>query len=156
MLTEFLVAFAATVGFAIVFNVPIRYLLPGGIAGAVGWIIYRATGEGNSAIFFAALSIGILSEIGARILKIPVLIIAVPGIIPLVPGVQAYWTMLALMRGDFLGTVAKGTETLFAAGAIAAGIALASVPLQLTQKGGERGVRKTTREYFAATDPRQS
>ena len=153
MLTELIVAFTATVGFAIIFNVPIRYLLVGGLAGTIGWLIYLLMGQSNFGIFVAAVGIGLMAEIGARILHIPVLLIAVPGIIPLVPGVQAYRTMLALVRGDFLGALTNGTETLFVAGAIAVGIAVATVPLRLGRKGGVKGVRKAARPHFTTTDP---
>ena len=84
--------------------------------------------------------------------RVPVLIIAVPGIIPLVPGAGAYSTMLALVKGDYIGALTIGTETLFAAGAIAVGIALATVPLRLVRKGGQRHVRKTTHTHIASYD----
>ena len=84
--------------------------------------------------------------------RVPVLIIAVPGIIPLVPGVGAYSTMLALVKGDYIGTLTIGTETLFAAGAIAVGIALATVPLRWVRKGGQRHVRKTMHTHIASLD----
>ena len=152
MLTELTVAFVATLAFAVVFNVPVRYLLPGALAGTIGWLIFRSFGGANTAIFFASLGIGLLAEGGARMLRVPVLIIAVPGIIPLVPGVGAYSTMLALIKGDFIEALAKGTETLFAAGAIAVGIALATVPLRLVQKGGERHIRKTAHTRITSLD----
>lgn len=153
MLTEILVAFAATIGFAIIFNVSPRYLVVGGLSGAIGWLIYLLMGYSNFGIFVAAVGIGLMAEIGARVLHIPVLLIAVPGIIPLVPGVQAYRTMLSLVRGDYLGALTNGTETLFVAGAIAVGIAVATVPLRLGRRGGVKSVRKTARSYFTSTDP---
>lgn len=152
MLMELTVAFIATLAFAVVFNVPVRYLLPGALAGTIGWLIFRVLGNTNTAIFFASVGIGLLAEGGARMFRVPVLIIAVPGIIPLVPGAGAYSTMLALVKGDFIGALTKGTETLFAAGAIAVGIALATVPLRLVRKGGTRYVRKTARTYITSID----
>lgn len=41
------------------------------------------------------------------------------------------------------GALTKGTETLFAAGAIAVGIAYATVPFRIVRKGGERNIRET-------------
>lgn len=152
MLMELVACFIATLAFAVVFNVPVRYLLPGALAGTVGWLIFRVLGNTNTAIFFASVGIGLIAEGGARMLRVPVLIIAVPGIIPLVPGAGAYSTMLALVKGDFIGALTRGTETLFAAGAIAVGIAIATVPLRLVQKGGLRHVRKTARTYITSND----
>jgi len=152
MLIELAVAFIATLAFAVVFNVPVRYLLPGALVGAIGWQIFRSFGGANTAVFFASMGIGLLAEGGARMFRVPVLIIAVPGIIPLVPGAGAYSTMLALVKGDFIEALTKGTETLFAAGAIAVGVALATVPLRLVRKGGERHIRKTAQIRITSID----
>ncbi|ODA39653.1 threonine/serine exporter family protein [Desulfosporosinus sp. BG] len=153
MLTEITVAFIAALAFAVVFNVPVRYLLPGALAGTIGWLVFRSLGGTNTAIFFSSLGIGLLAEGGARMFRVPVLIIAVPGIIPLVPGAGAYSTMLALVKGNFIGALTKGTETLFAAGAIAVGIAIATVPLRLVQKGGEKHIRKTAHTRITSINP---
>lgn len=152
MLIELTLAFISSLAFAVVFNVPVRYLVPGAMAGTIGWLIFRSLGGTNTAIFFAALGIGLLAEVGARMFRVPVLIIAVPGIIPLVPGVGAYSTMLALVKGDYIGALTIGAETLFAAGAIAVGIALATVPLRLVRKGGQRHVRKTALTHITLLD----
>lgn len=135
-----------------VFNVPVRYLLHGGLAGLAGWFIFRTLGGTNTAIFLAAVAIGLIAETGARLFHIPVLIIAVPGTIPLVPGFGAYLTMLALVKGDYLGALAKGTETLFAAGAIAVGIAVATVPFRMLKRG-RLDVRKVAPVHSAGTNP---
>ncbi|MHB8073397.1 threonine/serine exporter family protein [Desulfosporosinus fructosivorans] len=150
MFIELTVAFISSLAFAVVFNVPVRYLLLGALAGTFGWLIFRSLGGTNTAIFFASVGVGLLAEGGARMFRVPVLIIAVPGIIPLVPGAGAYSTMLALVKGDFIGALTIGTETLFAAGAIAVGIALATVPLRLVRKGGERHIRKTANTRITA------
>ncbi len=152
MFIELSVAFISSLAFAIVFNVPVRYLLLGALAGTFGWLIFRSLGGTNTAIFFASVGIGLLAEGGARMFRVPVLIIAVPGIIPLVPGAGAYSTMLALVKGDFIGALTIGTETLFAAGAIAVGIAIATVPLRLVRKGGERHIRKTANTRITSID----
>lgn len=152
MFIELTVAFISSLAFAVVFNVPVRYLLLGALAGTFGWLIFRSLGGGNTAIFLASVGIGLLAEGGARMFRVPVLIIAVPGIIPLVPGAGAYSTMLALVKGDFIGALTTGTETLFAAGAIAVGVAIATVPLRLVRKGGERHIRKTANTRITSID----
>ena len=152
MLIELTLAFITTLAFAVVFNVPVRYLLPGALAGTIGWLIFKSLGGTNTAIFFAAVGIGVFAEAGARMFRVPVIIIAVPGILPLVPGAGAYSTMLALVKGDYMGALTNGTATLFAAGAIAVGIAIATVPMRLVRKGGERHIRKTTHIRITSAD----
>lgn len=152
MFIELILAFISSLAFGVIFNVPGRYLLHGALAGTIGWLIFRSLGSSNTAIFFAAVGIGLLAEGGARMFRVPVLIIAVPGIIPLVPGAGAYSTMLALVKGDFIGALTNGTETLFSSGAIAVGIAIATVPLRLIRKGGERHIRKTAHTRITSID----
>jgi len=42
-----------------VFNIPARYLLPGGLAGTIGWLVFRVAGGINWAVFFAAVTVGV-------------------------------------------------------------------------------------------------
>ena len=142
---ELIVAFFATAAFSVVFNVPARFMLAGGLTGAIGWLIFSLLGKQNDALFLASIGVGLIAELGARWLKAPVQVIAVPGIIPLVPGGSAYSTMLLAVRGDNMAAIGKGIETLFAAGAIAVGVALASIPFRFLKQRREKNVPETMR-----------
>ena len=140
LVIEIFVAFLATLAFAIVFNVPVRCLLYSGGAGALGWFVFRILGSGNDAIFMASLAVGLAAEFGARKIKVPVQALGVPGIIPLVPGGIAYSTMLSVVKGETGAAISQGVETLFSAGAIAVGIALAGIPFRFMKKRREKHV----------------
>jgi uncharacterized membrane protein YjjB (DUF3815 family) len=71
-----------------------------------------------------AILVGIVSEVAARLIKAPVSVFIVPGIVPLVPGAVAYAAMLAFVRTEFQVGAARTFEALFSAGAIAAGLIL--------------------------------
>lgn len=129
MIIELIVCFFATVSFGIIFSVPRNALLVGGVIGMVAWGIYRLLPEfGLTAIFatsVASLAVATIAHLLAKKYRIPATVFTIPGIIPLVPGSKAYYTMLAFVESDYLGGLELGIETLLQAGAIAAGIVIA-------------------------------
>lgn len=131
MLNEIIAAFVGALFFSILFNIDRDSLKYGGFAGAYSWFCYKVglyyTNNSVMAVFLAAVLVAVLSELAARKLKKPVTIFMIPGIVTLVPGALAYFTMFHFVRGDYTSGLATGAETMFSAGAIAAGIALVSI-----------------------------
>ena len=128
LLKEFLLAFASTIGFSILFNSPRKSLLLGGLTGGIGWIIFSVF-KGYSSIFAAFLAstaIGLLGEVFARIQKRPVTVFVIPGIVPIVPGFGLYLTMVHLINNMYYLAAQTGTEAVFTAGAISIGIIVVS------------------------------
>lgn len=125
---EGLLSFVAAATFGLLFGVPRPELVWGGLVGAAGWLVYRglmAVAVGPlGAVFAASFLVAALSQLLAVRRRVPVLLFAVPGIIPLVPGGLAYRTMLAFFHGEYAGGLAVGAQTLLFAGAIAAGLLL--------------------------------
>jgi uncharacterized membrane protein YjjB (DUF3815 family) len=128
-IAELLITFAATVGFGIIFNVPKRALIIGGAIGMCTWAVLSAgLYSGMSHVFstaLASLTAAILSHFIAKRIRIPVTALAIPGILPLVPGSRAYFTMLAFVEGNYIEGLEFGVETMLRAGAIAAGLTFA-------------------------------
>jgi len=93
----------AAFGFGILFNVQRKYLamvwIGGAIAGLIkfGVLLYISSSI-ILATFLAALVMGIYSVIISHIVHVPPLILAIPPVIPLVPGVFAYRTMFGLIK----------------------------------------------------------
>ena len=85
-----------------------------------GWHLFFAN-------MVAAMATTVYAEIMARLLKAPVAIYSNPSIIPLVPGGSLYYTMAALMNGDRVELISRGTDTLMTALGIAVGIIAISV-----------------------------
>lgn len=131
MIDEILAAFIASVFFGILFNVDKGSLVYGGLAGAFSWYVYKLglkyVENSILSLFFAAVLVSFVSELAARKYKKPVTVFMIPGIVTLVPGALAYFTMLNFVRGEYTLGLAKGAETMFSAGAIAAGIAVVSI-----------------------------
>lgn len=95
LIAEFFAACVGTIAFALLFQVPRKYYLYCGLAGACGWICYKLilphTTEPVS-IFFATVLVILLSRSFAVYKRCPVTVFLIAGIFPLVPGSGIYWT----------------------------------------------------------------
>ena len=78
-----------SVGFAVLFNIRGRKLLLAAGGGALAWAVYLAcTCNGLdifAGLFFATLAAALASELLARAVKAPVIMLLVPMLIPLIP-----------------------------------------------------------------------
>lgn len=114
------------VGFAVLFNVRGKQLLLFFLGGALDWAVYLLCTLNGCSMFigllFATMTAAVSSEILARIVRTPVLILLVPMLIPLVPGSDLYRCMDSLVRGDQEQFLTHGTNAVTAAGAICLGI----------------------------------
>lgn len=130
-----LAVFLATIAFGIIFKLPPKALFNSGLAGVLGWgsynLAFKFTHNQIFASFLGVVVITIMAEISARLLKEPTTLFIVSGIIPLVPGSQAYFTMLNLIEKDYQAGFETGVETFLIAGAISAGIIFVGVLARL-------------------------
>ena len=114
------------VGFAILFNVRGKRLLLFFLGGALDWAVYLLCTHNGYGIFvgllLATMTAALTSEVLARVIHAPVLILLVPMLIPLVPGSDLYYSMDALVRGNRDVFFARGTVAITSAGAICLGI----------------------------------
>ena len=98
-------AFLAIFGFSIILDVPKKFLLYAGAAGGVCWFVYLlALQAGRSLImaaFLSSLVVSILSHIFARVLKAPVTVFLVAGILPTVPGASVYRCVYFMIQGGW-------------------------------------------------------
>ena len=135
MLLQFIAGIGSTVGYALIFNQPRRHLIPTGLIGAAGWILYLVAvevGYGDSfASFLSAFLVTFLSQIAARIFKDPVMVFCIPGIMPIVPGAGMYRTMRAFVTHETALAAATGYATISMAGAIALGLLAATSLFQV-------------------------
>lgn len=129
MLIQALIGFVGAITFAYIYRVPASQSIYAGLVGAVGYSVFLLTPQSwgdIGAVFMGATAAAICSEILARRRRQPVLLFLIPGVIPLVPGGQAYLTMLSFLQKEYAEAFASLVSTLLAAGAVAAGIILAS------------------------------
>ena len=126
-----LLGFAAALGFAVLFDVPRRALVWGGLCGAVG----LATRNGllllfphvphEAAMFFAGFVIALVAESIAYFARMPVSIFTIPGFIPLVPGVLAFRAVLGFAEQDYTAGTGNLVQVTLRLAALAAGLGTA-------------------------------
>ena len=142
LFVEFLFAFLGTLGFTLIFNVPLRHIPVASFVGGAGWVIYQiavAMGSGVAiACFFGACTVGLTSDIASKVCKEAATIFVIPGVLPLVPGAGTYYTMLAIVQGNLDQAAAKGIETLAMAGAIALGLLVMGTVIQIFRAAAKK------------------
>ena len=132
-------AFIAIFSFAIMLETPKKYLAYAGIVGAIGWLVYLLAMDKSPneilATFLSALAIAFVSQIFARVLKLPVTVFLVAGILPTVPGAGMYRIVYYFIQNDMSMAAHYLALTLELAGAIAIGIFLVDAMFRMFQKG---------------------
>jgi len=89
MIVQVVSAFFAILAFSYMINVPKGFRRYCGIEGAIGWLVYLLFLEGWGVVmanFFGTMAIALLAHIFARVMKAPVTVFLIPGILILVPG----------------------------------------------------------------------
>ena len=103
-LVQLLMAFTGSMGFAILFHIGRKSLLPASLGGALAWLVYLAVihaGKGYMiASFLGAVFCGLWSELWARRLRQPATVFLISAVIPLIPGNALYQTMNSLVTGE--------------------------------------------------------
>lgn len=138
LLIQSVTSFLATCAFGIIYNIPRKPLIHGGLIGMIAWLIYffifRWNGNDFAATFGAAFVIAVLSQVFARLCKNPVIIYSVCGIIPLVPGGLTYTIMNRAVGDHYNLALHLGEKAFVLSGAIAMGLIFAEVLYPLTKK----------------------
>lgn len=123
---QIIASFMGAAGFALIFNVHGRKIIWIGLGGALSWIVYlltkNLTGSEFVSLMVATMAIVASSEILARVIKAPIIMLIVPMLIPMVPGGTLYYTMSYFIRDDNAMLAESLRSLLVQAGAIAAGI----------------------------------
>ncbi len=142
-------AAAASAFCAVVFNAGKYDILPGAIAGGMGWFIYRLLFEYFGfaepvGYMCGAAALSLFSEIWAYASKKPATVYLLPGLFPLVPGYGMFVAMHAAVTHNTELAGKAGYNAIIAAGSIALGIAVAaSIARLCTMVNKHRNNKKT-------------
>ena len=116
-------AFLAIFGFSLLVDMPRKYLVYAGIAGWLAYLVSMQVGTSQvAAAFFSSLAAALLSQVFARVLKAPVTIFLVAGILPTVPGASIYRSVYFLIQGQTKWYNFYLIQTIQIAGAMAVAI----------------------------------
>lgn len=126
MLIQIMGAFLGIISVSVIYGIHRKFFMYCGLCGGIGWMIFlvlnRYVQEDAICIFWATLAVAWIAHIFARMLKAPVTLFLIPGILPLVPGIGMYRSVynLIMVSNEMAGYYL--TETLKAAGCIALAI----------------------------------
>lgn len=136
-------AMIACLGFALIFNVPRRYLIFTLLLAGIGHTsraIYVNEFDGHLVMgtLIASVTIGLLGTMLSRLVERPSPIFTYPAIIPMVPGVYSYKAMMGLFKTlyssglDLMAmkeAILYGLKAFFIFMALAVGVAFTSIIL---------------------------
>ena len=92
----------AAIGFAVISNPPRKAIFVSAILAALGhslrFFLIKSGLDISLATFFAATFIGLLSIVFARIIHCPAEVFSFPSLLPMIPGMFAYRTILSVIR----------------------------------------------------------
>lgn len=138
-----LLAAIVSAGFALLFSVPKRTLIATALLGALGLAIRLVLLQWEwsllSSTFMAALAIGACSMLLSWRFHAPCIVFSLPAVIPMVPGVFAFRTMLGILEFTRLGVLdlslltqimSNGLNTAFLFLCLAVGVSLPNLLLR--------------------------
>ena len=137
MIASLVCSFFGTVGFSVLFNVPKKYYVGCGATGMLGWLCYCVMEPYTSdtvATFAATILVVLIARMLAVYMKTPITIFLVPGIFPLLPGANVYYTAYYLVTNNLAAASANGMTAVKIAFSMVLGIVLMfSVPREIFQ-----------------------
>lgn len=156
MVIQTMGAFFAVASFTRILELPRRFLMWYGTAGALCWLVYLNVRDGAGskilAAFAAGLAVAVFSHLAARLLKAPVTVFLIPGILPLVPGASIYNSVYYMIQDNQPQSSHYLAETLQIAGAIAMAVFLVDSLFHMLRAGKNRRVAREDAGERAATD----
>ncbi|HML46495.1 MAG TPA: threonine/serine exporter family protein, partial [Clostridia bacterium] len=88
-------------------------------------------GSEHLAVFLGAAAGALLGELMARKMRMAAIVFITPSLLPLVPGLGLYRTMLYVVQGDMGAAAALGADTLITLGLLALAVAAATLVMRL-------------------------
>ena len=139
-------AFAGSAGFAILFHLRNRRVVPAAAGGALCWAIYllleKLTGSYFTACLIASAFAAVYAETLARIEKSPSTVFYISAAIPLIPGHALYHTMDSIVAQDFAQAWAYGLKTILYMVAISTGASIINAGIVMHKRLKEGHLRQ--------------
>jgi|LSQX01.1.fsa_nt_gb uncharacterized membrane protein YjjB (DUF3815 family) len=127
IIIQCLASMFASAFFGELLHQPRKTMLYTSLIGLNGYVVYLLMNKTTMAFFLAALAVGLLCELTARIMRMATTLFLVSALIPLVPGLGLYRTMMFIAQNDISMALTTGIETLAGIGAIALSITISNM-----------------------------
>lgn len=103
ILSDGFFAAIAAIGFSVISNPPKKAILISALLAAVGhalrfYLLHHTSLDLIPSTLFAAFTIGMFSILFAKLIHCPAEVFSFPSLLPMIPGMYAYKTILALIR----------------------------------------------------------
>ncbi|HEY2491641.1 MAG TPA: threonine/serine exporter family protein [Paenibacillus sp.] len=138
MIEQLVTSFIASAAFSILFNAPKKSLIQCGLVGMLSWLVYYTLILNSVDSVFSTLAatviVGVISQLFAKLYKMPVIIFSVSGIIPLVPGGLAYDATRRFVENDYNTAVQLAAQAFLISGSVAVGLVLSEVLNQMVRR----------------------
>lgn len=145
VIVQIVTAFLGSLGFAYMFNLGKRNVIPAAVNGMCTWVVYILIRAIIDDVFIpslvATLWAAIYAEIAARVMKAPANQYIIVGVIPLLPGAPLYYTLSAAFGSDWEAAKMYGNNTMLFALGIAVGISVVCGVDEIIRKLREGHVR---------------
>lgn len=117
----------SAIGFSLITNAPRRAARIIGITGALSWTVFYILKNYSHmniliANYIGAFIISALAYFFARRYRLPENIIVIPCLVNLVPGGNAYRTILYMVQNNYSGSINQGLQTFLIASFLAIGL----------------------------------
>ena len=118
-------------GYALLVKASVKSLCPIFIVSTLGAVVYCVCDSLEFSVFaahmFSAFAVCTLSEISARLWRMPAVVIMFPSLIPLVPGRPLYLAVSNIINSNYSAAFDNGETTLLVASGIAGGMIISMV-----------------------------
>lgn len=126
-MSRIILSFLGSLCPAVMLNTERKNLVWAGLSGTLGMLVNDQVlalfpNAAMLTVFFGAAAVAVYSELMARVRKTPATIFLILGIIPLVPGVDAYRTIQLIAEKDYTAAASFGVSAIAKACFIAFGI----------------------------------
>jgi len=129
IIMQLLMATAGTLGFAMIFNLPRKYIFMSCLGGLLSWAVYLICIHFGLTVFgstlIASVAAGLYSEVMSEYRKAPATLFMISALIPLIPGSNLYYTFSAIVQKSLAEFNRNGNLTLEYVFGIAVGICAA-------------------------------
>ncbi|MFD1471841.1 threonine/serine exporter family protein [Companilactobacillus mishanensis] len=140
ILINFILGSLSAIGFSIITNAPRRAAGIIGLTGGLSWTTFYILKNYSHmhlliANFCGAVVISALAYYFSRKFHLPENIISIPCLVNLVPGGNAYRTMLYMVQGKYIASLNQGIQTFLIASFLAIGLFATPYMLTLIKQG---------------------
>ena len=139
-LIQILSSFSGAIGFSMIFGLHGRQLPISAVGAAFTWLVYLAVHWFGGDIFISALLASVFGsiyvEVLARVIKVPKTVLLFSVLVSLIPGRDLYNTMRFAIDGAWPKFASSGLVTVQYACAIALGIVIVQVLMQMLTRFG--------------------